>query len=152
MAPNPMNSQGMWVDGSVGCVVAWTDGWVGGRAHVRGSLVSHRPCSCHSDIHGPKPYKFIGFGDIHGPKPYKFIGFGDIHGPKPWTDLLTWIQGQILCFSFLGGIPPPRPPPYPPPSLGGFRPPGMPLSSRGLRALPFPGGRPGGTSISYCAC
>ena len=24
-----------------------------------------------SDIHGPKPYKFIGFGDIHGPKPYK---------------------------------------------------------------------------------
>ena len=34
------------------------------------------------DIHGPKPYKFIGFGDIHGPKPYKFIGFGDIHGPK----------------------------------------------------------------------
>ncbi len=35
------------------------------------------------DIHGPKPYKFIGFGDIYGPKPYKFIGFGDIHGPKP---------------------------------------------------------------------
>ncbi len=28
------------------------------------------------DIHGPKPYKFIGFGDIHGPSPYKFIGFG----------------------------------------------------------------------------
>ncbi len=22
-----------------------------------------------------KPYKFIWFGDIHGPKPYKFIGF-----------------------------------------------------------------------------
>jgi hypothetical protein len=36
------------------------------------------------DIHGPKPYEFIGFGDIHGPKPYEFIGFGDIHGPKPY--------------------------------------------------------------------
>ncbi len=23
-----------------------------------------------------KFYKLIGFGDIHGPKPYKFIGFG----------------------------------------------------------------------------
>ncbi len=23
------------------------------------------------DIHGPKPYKSIGFGDIHGPKPFK---------------------------------------------------------------------------------
>ena len=22
-----------------------------------------------------KPYEFIWFGDIHGPKPYKFIGF-----------------------------------------------------------------------------
>ncbi len=32
-----------------------------------------------TDIHGPKPYKFIGFGDIHGPKPCKFTGFGDIH-------------------------------------------------------------------------
>ncbi len=29
-------------------------------------------------IHGPKPYKFIGFGDIHSPKPYKFVWFGDI--------------------------------------------------------------------------
>ncbi len=28
------------------------------------------PCR---DIHGPKPYEFIGFGDIHGPKPYKFM-------------------------------------------------------------------------------
>ena len=36
------------------------------------------------DHHGPKPYKFIGFGDIYGPKPYKFIGFGDIHSPKPY--------------------------------------------------------------------
>jgi hypothetical protein len=34
-------------------------------------------------IHGPKPYKFIGFGNIHGPKPYKFIWFGNIHGSKP---------------------------------------------------------------------
>ncbi len=37
-----------------------------------------------ADIHGPKPYKFIGFGDIHGPKPYKCIGFGDIHDPNPY--------------------------------------------------------------------
>ncbi len=29
------------------------------------------------DIHGPKPYKFIGFGDIHGPRAYAFTGFGD---------------------------------------------------------------------------
>ena len=36
------------------------------------------------DIHGPKPYEFIGFGDIHGPKPYEFIRFGDVHGPKPY--------------------------------------------------------------------
>ena len=35
-------------------------------------------------FHGPKPYKFTGFGDIPGPKPYIFIGFGDIHGPKPY--------------------------------------------------------------------
>ncbi len=35
------------------------------------------------NIHGPKPYKFIGFGDSHGPKPYLFIGFGDIHAPQP---------------------------------------------------------------------
>ena len=26
-------------------------------------------------IHGPIPYKFIGFGGIQGPKPCKFIGF-----------------------------------------------------------------------------
>ncbi len=38
----------------------------------------------HGDIHGPKPYNFIGFGDIHGPKRYEFIGFGAIHGPKPY--------------------------------------------------------------------
>ncbi len=24
----------------------------------------------------PNPIKFMVFGDIHGPKPYKFIGFG----------------------------------------------------------------------------
>ena len=29
------------------------------------------------DIHGTKPYKFIGFGDIHVPKPYRFIWFGE---------------------------------------------------------------------------
>ncbi len=29
-------------------------------------------------IHGPKPYKFIGFGDIHGPNPYKCIWFGEL--------------------------------------------------------------------------
>ncbi len=34
-------------------------------------------------IHGPKPYKFIGFGDIHGPKPYKCIGFGTLWGVHP---------------------------------------------------------------------
>ncbi len=34
--------------------------------------------------HGPKPFKFTGFGDLHGPKPYKFIGFGDLQGPKPY--------------------------------------------------------------------
>ncbi len=33
--------------------------------------------------HGPKPYKFIGFGDMHDPKAYKFIRFGDMHDPKP---------------------------------------------------------------------
>ncbi len=32
------------------------------------------------DIHGPKPYEFIGFGDLHGPKPCELIGFGDLHG------------------------------------------------------------------------
>ncbi len=35
-------------------------------------------------VHGPEPYKSIGFGDIHGPEPYKFIGLGDIHGPEPY--------------------------------------------------------------------
>ncbi len=45
------------------------------------------------DIHGPKPYKFIGFGDIHGPKPYEFMGFGDIHGPKPYKFIGFDAQG-----------------------------------------------------------
>ncbi len=50
-------------------------------------------------IHGPKPYKFTGFGNIHGPKPYKFIGFGDLHGPKPYKfigfgDLMHYKNGN----------------------------------------------------------
>ncbi len=35
-------------------------------------------------MHGPKPYKLIGFGGMHGPKPYKLMGFGGMHGPKPY--------------------------------------------------------------------
>ncbi len=71
----PLICQGGWVEkpwgiwcllnAEVGVSVALAHGW-------------------HAPNHGPKPYKFIGFGDIHGPKPYKFIGYGDIHGPKPY--------------------------------------------------------------------
>ncbi len=31
-------------------------------------------------MHGPKPYKLIGFGDMPGPKACELIGFGD--GPR----------------------------------------------------------------------
>jgi hypothetical protein len=36
-----------------------------------------------------KPYKFIWFGDIHGPKPYKLIGFGCLRilGTKRTADV-----------------------------------------------------------------
>ncbi len=45
----------------------------GQAAHrVSRMLESHGPPG---DIHGTKPYEFIGFGAIHGPKPYKFIEF-----------------------------------------------------------------------------
>jgi hypothetical protein len=27
---------------------------------------------------------------LHGPKPYKFIGFGDLHGPKPYVIYKVW--------------------------------------------------------------
>ncbi len=48
-------------------------------------------------IHGPKPYKFIGFGGIHGPKPYKFIRFGGIHGPKTYKFMGF---GGIIRFAY----------------------------------------------------
>jgi hypothetical protein len=41
-------------------------------------------CRTPGDIHGHKPYRFIGIGDIHGPTAYKFRAFGDIHGPKAY--------------------------------------------------------------------
>ncbi len=36
------------------------------------------------NIHGPKPYEFMGFGAMGVTKPYKFIWFGNIHGPKSY--------------------------------------------------------------------
>ncbi len=63
-------------------MTAWGEGietTLGGDVPLVGPFFAH----CHL-FHGPKPYKFIGFGDVHGPKPYKFIGSGDVHGPKPY--------------------------------------------------------------------
>ncbi len=60
--------------------LGWAAGWGVGRDGVpagRGAGAQLLP-----HLHGPKNYKFIGFGDLHGPKHYKFIGFGDLHGPK----------------------------------------------------------------------
>ncbi len=47
------------------------------------------------------PYKFIG---IHGPKPYKFKGFGDIHGPNP-CEFIRFFGGCLLFMR--GGYPGP---------------------------------------------
>ncbi len=49
------------------------------------------------DIHGPKPYKFIGFGEIHGPKPsyllwkrWVFAGTGSVSRPRAKLPELVW--------------------------------------------------------------
>ncbi len=53
-----------------------------------------------SDIHGPLPHKFVGFGDIHRFKSCKkFVGFGDIHGPK--SDNFTVQSFPGICFQTL---------------------------------------------------
>ncbi len=36
------------------------------------------------DIHGPKPYKFIGFGATDVTKPCEFVGFGAMDVTKPY--------------------------------------------------------------------
>ncbi len=48
-----------------------------------------------AEIHGPKPYKSIGFGSIQGPKPYKFTGFGDIHGPNERTKAVSATKSKM---------------------------------------------------------
>ncbi len=60
------------------------------------------------DIHGPKPYTFIGLGETHGPKPYKFIRLGDIHGPKPYKFIgleapSPWFLGYRIIFRLQPG-------------------------------------------------
>jgi hypothetical protein len=63
-------------------------GKTGGKTTLRLSGDHHpQSATVGIQIHGPKPYKCIGFGDILGPKPCKFTGFGDIHGPKPYKPL-----------------------------------------------------------------
>ncbi len=53
-------------------------------------------------MHGPKPYKFTGFGDMHGPKPYKFIGFAS------WLlfrfGLGPWMSPNPMNFIGLGAM------------------------------------------------
>ena len=46
-----------------------------------------------------KPYKFIGFGDIHGPKPYEFIGlrWAFISQTPVATDLTSTIGFFRFC-------------------------------------------------------
>ena len=81
-----------------------------------------KPKLSYLDIHGPKPYEFIGFGSIHCPKPYEFIRFGSIHGPKPseFIGLAVWgspqdsapipIQTGIICIlCYLAGNQPSGP-------------------------------------------
>ena len=46
-----------------------------------------RSCFKTAGIHGPKPYKFIGFGAMDVTKPYKFIGFGAMDVTKPYNSI-----------------------------------------------------------------
>ncbi len=63
-----------------------------------------------------KPYEFIWFGGIHGPKPYKFIGFRWAQ-PCPSVSGLAWVAG---CRS--SGRPgPPRPAALGPAGAAGWR-------------------------------
>ncbi len=43
-----------------------------------------------------KPYKFTWFGDIHGPKPYKFIGFRGAFADGLLTQFVA-VDGPDLC-------------------------------------------------------
>ena len=40
-------------------------------------------------LHGPKPYKLIGFGGLHGPEPYKCTSVGGIH-PQVYKLIKAW--------------------------------------------------------------